>query len=134
MSNPFANSVKFFKAITLLAMPQGTRIKDLMESLDISRRSVFRLLQALEELGFPITDEQPRSRTEKIYRLAEDYVLKLPNISILNPNLTEEEIDFMIEILETWSQSLLINESSRAKLIKEKLTAMKNNNTKENNV
>ena len=33
---------------------------------DISRRSVFRLIQTLEEMGFPLLDEQLRIRLEKL--------------------------------------------------------------------
>ena len=85
MYNPFANTIKFFKAINLLASPRGTTIKGLMEGLGISRRSVFRLLEALGELGFPLYDEQPLPRGEKRYRLMESYVIQLPNMFFPNP-------------------------------------------------
>ena len=85
MSNPFANTIKFFKAINLLASPQGTTIKGLMEGPEISRRSVFRLLEAMGEFDFPLYDEQPLSGREKRYRLVESYVIKLPNMFFPNP-------------------------------------------------
>ena len=85
MYNTFANTIKFFNAINLLASPQGTTIKGLIEGLEISRRSVFRLLEAMGELGFPLYDEQLLPGREKRYRLMETYVIKLPNMFFPNP-------------------------------------------------
>jgi len=114
MSNPYANSVKFLKAVNLLASPQGTTIKGLMDSLNISRRSVFRLLEALEELGFPLIDDQPVPKGEKTYRLMESYVLKLPNVAVPTPGFSEPEqtlllsmLDFCIDIQKSDAVTLL---------------------------
>ena len=100
MANSYANSVKFLKAINLLASPQGTTIKGLIENLEISRRSVFRLLIALEELGFPLIDEQVRPKAEKTYRLMESYVVKLPNLAIPVINFTEAESELLLSMLD----------------------------------
>jgi predicted DNA-binding transcriptional regulator YafY len=100
MANPFANSVKFLTAISLLSSPKGTTIKGLMDSLAISRRSVFRLLEALAELGFPLVDEQSGYRAEKTYRLMESYVLKLPNMAIPNPGFSEPEWELLLSMLD----------------------------------
>jgi predicted DNA-binding transcriptional regulator YafY len=100
MPNPYANSVKFFKAVSLLSLPQGTTIRGLMDALDISRRSVFRLLQALDELGFPLIDEQPKPKTEKTYRLMESYVVQLPNISLPTIGFSAEEKVLLLSILD----------------------------------
>ena len=124
MTNPFANSVKFLTAVTLLSTPQGTTIKSLMESLKISRRSTFRLLRALEDLGFPLVDTQSRPRVEKTYRLLESYVLKLPNISILDPGLTGEEIDFVLSVLDLCKRINELGGTSRLNAIKEKIKAV----------
>jgi predicted DNA-binding transcriptional regulator YafY len=124
MTHPFANSIKFLTAINLLSTPQGVTIKDLMETLNISRRSSYRLLRALEDLGFPLVDTQSHPRVEKIYRLLESYVLKLPHISILNPGFTGEEIDLILSVLELCKQ---INErggTSRLNTIIEKIKAV----------
>ena len=69
MANPFSNTVKLLTAINLLAAPQGTTINGLMENLSISRRSAFRIVQALERLGFPLVEDRPLPKTEKTYRL-----------------------------------------------------------------
>ena len=100
MPNPYANSVKLLKAINLLASPQGTTIKRIMEDLNISRRSAFRLLQALEELGFPLIDDRPIPRGEKTYRLAESYVLQLPNLTIPTPGFSEPELELLLSMLD----------------------------------
>ena len=120
----YAITIKFFKAINLLASPRGTTIKGLMESLNISRRSVFRLLITLEELGFPLIDEHVSSRTEKIYRLMESYVVKLPNMTIPNLFLTREELEFVLTILDLHAQESQSGNISRLNAVREKITAM----------
>ena len=124
MPSPFANSVKFLKAINLLASPRGATIKRIMEDLNISRRSAFRLLQALEELGLPLIDGQSRSRAEKTYRLLDSYVLKLPNMVIPNPAFTGEEIELILSILDLYKQLIQIGEIPRLNAIREKIKAI----------
>jgi predicted DNA-binding transcriptional regulator YafY len=100
MTNTFANSVKFFKAINLLASQHGTTIKELMETLNISRRSVFRLLVTLGELGFPLLDEQSIPRGEKRYRLMESYVIQLPNMVLPAINFSQPESELLLSMLD----------------------------------
>jgi predicted DNA-binding transcriptional regulator YafY len=100
VANPFANSVKFLLAVNLLASPRGTTVRGLMDELGISRRSVFRLLEALGELGFPLVDEQPRPQSEKTYRLIESYVLKLPNMAVPNPGFSKPELELLLSMLD----------------------------------
>jgi predicted DNA-binding transcriptional regulator YafY len=45
---------RYMKALEVLARPGGTTIKELGESLEIGRRSVYRLIETLEELGVPL--------------------------------------------------------------------------------
>ena len=125
MSDPFANSVKFLTAVNLLSASNGTTIRGLMEGLSISRRSVFRLLQALEELGFPLVDDRKRARAEKTYRLMDSYVLKLPNIAILNPGLTGEDIELILSVLDLCRQLNQLGGSSRLNAIKKKIMALR---------
>ena len=100
MANPFANAIKLLTAINLLVSPSGATIRRLMDQLGISRRSAFRLLDALQELGFPLIDKQPKPRGEKTYRLVDSYVLKLPNLAIPNPGFTETETEMLLSILD----------------------------------
>jgi predicted DNA-binding transcriptional regulator YafY len=121
MAKPFANSVKFLSAVTLLSSPRGATVKGLMEHLGISRRSVLRLLAALEEIGFPLIDEQSRPGIEKTYRLMDSYVLKLPNLAIPNPGLSPEELDAIMSVLDFCNRLTQIKPILRS--IGEKLTA-----------
>lgn len=59
MANQFSNMIKFLKAASLLASPNGATVGKLANSLGVSRRSVFGLLRAFEELGLPLTDDKP---------------------------------------------------------------------------
>ncbi|HRU29618.1 MAG TPA: HTH domain-containing protein, partial [Treponema sp.] len=57
-------------AARLISRSSGAKIKELEEHLGISRRSVYRLLDTLEELGYPIYDEFDGK--ERVIRLNED--------------------------------------------------------------
>ena len=124
MANLFVISIRLLKAINLLASSSGTTIKELMEGLNISRRSVFRLIQTLEEMGFPLVDEQSQPKAEKTYRLVDSYVLKLPNITIANPNLTVEEMIYILAVLKVCKQSKLLAETHIHNSAMEKMVAM----------
>jgi predicted DNA-binding transcriptional regulator YafY len=95
-----------------------------MESLNISRRSAFRLLDALEGLGFPLADEQPQPKAEKVYRLSESYVIKLPNISIPNPGFTGEEIGLALSILDLCKRIGELGGASLLDALMEKMKAI----------
>jgi len=99
MTNPFANSIKLLTIINLLASPSGATVKIIMERLNISRRTAFRFLGALSELGFPLTDEQSKPKIEKTYRLMDSYILKLPNLDLLDPGLNNQELELLLNIL-----------------------------------
>jgi predicted DNA-binding transcriptional regulator YafY len=124
MANPFANSIKFLAAINLLASPHGATIKTLMEHLSISRRTAFRLLEALEELGLPLIDEQSGPRVEKVYRLMDSYVLKLPNMAIPNPGLTGQEIEIITSLLDLCEKIQKLGDKSIFNSIRQKITVL----------
>jgi predicted DNA-binding transcriptional regulator YafY len=124
MANPLANSVKLLSSVSLLSSPQGTTVKGLMDKLNISRRSVFRLLQMLEESGFPLIDDKPHQKGEKTYRLLESYVLKFPNISMLNPGFTSEEIELILSVLDLCKRINELGGASKLNAIKEKIMAV----------
>lgn len=86
------NLVKLFKAINLLTRPDGVTITQLQEQLETSRRSVYRLLDTLKDLEFPLYEEKDTSETMKIWKLEEQYLTKLPDISLPELRLTKEEI------------------------------------------
>jgi predicted DNA-binding transcriptional regulator YafY len=131
MANPFANSVKFLSAVRLLSAPQGATIKSLMENLNISRRSAFRLLRALEDLGLPLIDSQSRPSAEKVYRLSDSYILKLPNMAVPNPSLTGEEIELILSVLDLCKRINELGGTARLNAIGEKIKAIKPKDGKE---
>ena len=84
--------VKLLKAVDLIASPRGSSIAELESGLGISRRSVYRLLDTLQELGFPVYDERAPESQEKRWKLVSSYVEKLPNIDIPKIRFTADEI------------------------------------------
>ena len=124
MANPFANAIKFLTAINLLASPSGTTIQGMMYDLGISRRTAFRLLDALGDMGFPLIDEQPKPRNEKTYRLIDSYVLKLPNMSIPNPGFTSQELELLLNVLDLFDAVQQPGKVSVINSIRSKITAI----------
>ncbi|MBN2533513.1 MAG: WYL domain-containing transcriptional regulator [Spirochaetales bacterium] len=86
------NLIKLFKAINLLTQPPGVTITQLQDQLNTSRRSVYRLLDTLKELHFPLYEEKDESSTGKKWQLDEQYLTKLPDMSLPDLRLTKEEI------------------------------------------
>jgi predicted DNA-binding transcriptional regulator YafY len=124
MANPFSNAVKFLTAINLLASPSGTTVRALMYHLGISRRTAFRLLDALGELGFPLVDMQSKARNEKTYRLIDSYVLKLPNMNIPNPGFTKQELELLLGVLDLLDTVQQPGQVSVINSIRSKITAV----------
>ncbi len=100
MPNPYANLTKLIQAVSLLAAPGGATIKTIMSRLGISRRSAFRMLEALTDLGLPLIDERRDLSTEKVYHLLADYAHQLPNLALPSFDLNLQERTFLDAILE----------------------------------
>lgn len=120
MPNPYANLTKLIQAVSLLAAPGGTTIKTLMSRLGISRRSAFRMLEALTDLGLPLVDERRDLSTEKTYRILEGYAQRFPTFAVPSLDLTPQERYFLDAILEGRSlrdsSSSMLLSSLRSKL------------------
>lgn len=86
------NLVKFLRAVELLSKPEGTTIEEMSEHLQVDRRSVYRMINLIEELGFPLYDDKIPLEREKRWKFDESYLKKLPNITIPDVNLTLPEI------------------------------------------
>jgi len=86
------NLIKLLRALELLSKPAGTTIEEMAENLEFDRRSVYRMINVIEELGFPIYDDKVPFEKEKRWKLEESYLKKLPNIKIPDVNLTLPEI------------------------------------------
>ena len=83
---------RIFRAIELFSKPAGATIAESMEELECDRRSVYRMLDTLQEMGFPLYDEASPLSREKRWKLPEEYVLKLPNLSLPKLDLTWPEV------------------------------------------
>ena len=86
------NLIKLLKALELFSKPEGTTIEEMAEHLEVDRRSVYRMISLIEELGFPIYDEKIPLEKEKRWKLEETYLKKLPNMKVPDVNLTLPEI------------------------------------------
>ena len=84
--------VKLLKAIDLLSKLEGTTKKELSKTLEVSERQVYRILNYIEVLGFPLYDEEIPLEKEKRWKLVDTYVKKLPNINIPDIQLSISEI------------------------------------------
>lgn len=86
------NLIKLLRALDLLSRPEGATIKQLAEHLEIDRRSVYRLITVMEELHFPLYDDTVPMEKEKRWRVLDDYVIKLPNITLPDVKLNLSEM------------------------------------------
>ncbi|NQT57174.1 MAG: transcriptional regulator [Desulfobacteraceae bacterium] len=86
------NLIKLLKALELFSKPEGTTIEEMAEYLEVDRRSVYRMISLIEELGFPIYDEKIPLEKEKRWKLEETYLKKLPNMKLPDIKLTISEI------------------------------------------
>ncbi len=84
--------INLLKVIDLLAKPEGTTINEIREHIGVDRRSVYRTIHLIEELGFPIYDDQIDMDRQKRWKLDESYRKKLPNITLPDLKLTLSEI------------------------------------------
>lgn len=84
--------IKFLKTIELLSKPEGTTIKELEEELGVDRKSVYREIAIVEELGFPLYQDEIPFEKRKRWKLDESYLKKLPNMKIPDINLSLPEI------------------------------------------
>lgn len=94
------NIIKILKAVDLLSRPQGATNNELAEELDLSRRSVFRLIGTLDDLGFPLTDERSSFGGETRHFLLDSYIKKLPNLSLPNISLNAREAFLLYFLLQ----------------------------------
>ena len=86
------NIIQLLKALDLLSRSQGTTRKELVQALQISDRSVSRMITAIEELGFPLYSNREPFEKEKRWHLEPSFVQKLPNITLPSLSLTFSEI------------------------------------------
>ncbi|MGM0451878.1 MAG: helix-turn-helix transcriptional regulator [Thermodesulfobacteriota bacterium] len=84
--------VNLLKAVDLLARPGGTTINEMAESLAIDRRAVYRVLDNLQRLQFPVYDDKSPEDRHKRWRLQPDYVKQMPNMAVPELKLNFSEM------------------------------------------
>ncbi len=114
------NIITLIKAVDLLSRPGGVTIRGLQDGLGLSRRSVYRLLDTLQELRFPVTENETGER-EKRWGLEERYLRRLPNVSFPDVSLSGREAVLLQLLLardRLWTDTEIapVLESVRTKL------------------
>lgn len=84
--------VKIFKAVDLIARPDGATVDDLAQHLEVSRRTAYRVLETLDELNFPLYEDICDFDGKKRWRLEDSYLKKLPNLNVPELRLTISEL------------------------------------------
>ena len=78
----FRRFARIARVIHLMNRPEGATIKDVMHELEITERSVYRLLEGLELLNIPFFSEHvPGERTVR-YKLLPEFASRLPGLSL----------------------------------------------------
>lgn len=83
---------KFLKTLDLLSRPNGASIAELMEELELDRSGVYRHLEFVQELGFPVYDDKEPCGRKVRKKLMDGYLRKLPNMNIPDVVLKPSEI------------------------------------------
>lgn len=86
------NLTKFLKAIDLIAQHNGATIAEISRELEIHRRSVYRLIQRIEDFGFPLYNDRFPLEKEKRWKIDASYLKKLPNMTVPDVQLNISEI------------------------------------------
>ena len=94
------NLLKLMKLIDLLSKPTGATYDEMVEELGVTIRTVYRLVDALGELGFPIIDETIRGDRRKRKKLMEEFRRKLPNMTVPEITFTQSEL-FVLALLKS---------------------------------
>jgi len=77
-----ANLIKSLKCIDIVSRPQDASLEEIGEYLGVDRRSVYRMLDLVNELGFPLMDEKEPLGRKKRWKLLDTFQKKLPNMTI----------------------------------------------------
>ena len=84
--------VKLLKAIDFLSQTGGITKKELAEKLEVSERQVYRIINRIRDLRFPLDDEKIPMEKEKRWKFDEHFIKKLPNMNIPDVSLSPSEI------------------------------------------
>ena len=84
--------IRLLKTVDLLARPQGATINELCENIAVDRRSVYRIIETLQSMKFPVYDAKAPDERNKQWHLQSEYVKKMPNIFLPELKLTLSEM------------------------------------------
>ncbi len=84
--------IQMLQVLEALSRQCGVTLRELQETLEVSRRTVERILSTMQQLHFPIYDEIEEGEKEKHWHLEESFTKKLPNLTVPNLNLTLSEV------------------------------------------
>jgi len=94
------NLIKLIRAIDLLAASGGTTVEELCDELELSRRSVFRMIKTMrEELNFPIEDDRSEFGGKTRYWLMDRFVTRLSNVTLPRLSLSLQEATLLYFLL-----------------------------------
>jgi hypothetical protein len=103
------NLIKIIKAIDLLATPGGTTVEALQNKLELSRRSVFRLIETMtSELGLPMLAGSIFSESKRLplssYKVI-GWMMLFPRLTSLGTRLVRLYVfAFMVKIGRGWKR------------------------------
>lgn len=87
-----ANLVKLLKTIDLISGRRGVTVEQIAEELEVSKRSAYRLLGVVEELGFLIEDIKDPVENKTRKRLDNEFHQKIGPISLPDIKFSPSEL------------------------------------------
>jgi len=87
-----ANIVKLLKTIDLISSRRGATVKQIAEELEVSKRSAYRQLGVIEELGFLLEDIKDPIENETRKRLDPEFHQKIGPMNLPNIKFTASEL------------------------------------------
>ena len=87
-----ANLVKLLKTIDLISSRRGATADQIADELEVSRRSAYRNLGVIEELGFLIEDIKDPIENETRKRLDREFYQKIGPVNLPNIQFTVSEL------------------------------------------
>ncbi len=87
-----ANLVKLIKTIDMISGRRGVTVEHISEALEVSKRSAYRLLSVVEELGFLIEDIKDPIENKTRKRLDKEFHQKIGPINLPDIKFTPSEL------------------------------------------